>query len=176
MRFLNSISIFFILYLKSSIAVTLDEDIIEAKYISFHNNEKNKIFTSVKLPCNDHNCKAEYGKCIDSNTCKCNPGFIHSPHVLSKKHTCRYKQYKWINCFLFELILPGLGIFYFHSYIYGLMKLIFIPIVYYYWKDAKGFNLFVLTVAGYSLIVIHLIDIINLSRNQIPDMNGIFPY
>lgn len=135
------------------------------------------VYKKVKINCNEFNCKSQYGRCVSEDICECNPGYVHAAYFLSKKHICRYKQFPWIICILLELILPGLGMLYFSNKSYGLAKLFLMPVVYYNWKDSKSaLSTILYSILGYSLIILHVKDLMLLISNQIPDLNGVMPY
>jgi len=147
-----------------------------AQFINFNSGTKNYYFKKVKITCNVHNCKPEYGKCSDDKKfCICNYGFVHAPRVFSKKHICRYNRFRWITCLILELLLPGLGILYFRSFYFGMFKIILIPTVYYHWGNSKGWNLLFISIAGYALIIFHIRDLVLIFPNDLPDRNGVFP-
>lgn len=139
-------------------------------------SSKVKYYKKVKISCNVYNCKPLYGTCDEKKEiCTCMPGQVHVPKLLSKKRICRYQQYNWLYCLVLELLLPGLGILYFNDYLIGLAKIFLIPIVYYYWNDAKGINSLIISVLGWVLIIYHIKDISLLISNNLRDRNGVFP-
>jgi hypothetical protein len=147
-----------------------------AKEIQYFYSSKIKYYKKVKISCNIYNCKPLFGTCDDKKEiCTCMPGQVHVPKLLSKKRICRYKQYTWIYCLIFELLLPGLGILYFNDYMIGLAKIFLIPIVYYYWNDSKGLNSLLISIVGWLLIIYHVRDISLLISNNLRDRNGVFP-
>lgn len=148
------------------------------KQVNFFNaNINSNYYYKVKIKCNIHNCKPEYGRCDEtSNFCICNEGYVHAPKINSKKHICRYKQYIWVKCLIYEILLPGLGIFYYRNYYLGLLKIFIMPYVYYNWGKAEKIKLFFFTLIGYILIVNHIVDLVNIIGNNYEDKNGIYPY
>lgn len=147
-----------------------------AKQILFSSGSSNNYFNKVRITCNIYNCKPMYGTCDNNGKyCSCLPGYVHAPKLFSKKHICRYRQYTWLTCLILELLLPGLGILYFRDMYEGLLKILLIPIVYYYWGESKGIKLVGLSLVGYFLIFLHLKDLSMLIANNLTDRYGIYP-
>lgn len=147
-----------------------------AKQISFYDSE-NSFFEQIRINCNIHNCKPEFGRCsADRKYCQCSRGFLHVPRFNSKKRLCHYSQHSQFNIILLELLLPGLGYLFLGFFNWGVFKVLTIPTVYMYWAVQKGFNLFLISLVGFFLIYSHVRDLLMLFANQQSDREGIPMY
>jgi len=86
-------------------------------------NNRLKLFDSdYILECDNNTCKSGQGKCINTNQCQCEAGFLDDPN-LSINLYCSYKQKKQLTFFLTEFFVPiGIGHILNGRTFYGLIK------------------------------------------------------
>jgi hypothetical protein len=86
-----------------------------------------------KEQCNKINCSEPFGKCSDTFTCQCNPGYVHAPYITKQsRQLCHYHQRSQLISFLLEFIfLCGAGHFYSMRLMTGFLKFMFSYITYF---------------------------------------------
>lgn len=79
--------------------------------------------------CNLNTCKN--GKCVDANTCTCNPGYSQISNSFDKIELCNYKYKFQLITFLLELLFFfGLGHAYSERYSFFIMKFTLISFIF----------------------------------------------
>lgn len=139
--------------------------------------------------CNFLNCGGLYGSCSEKrDACICSEGYVHAPYLTrSKIEYCRYQQKSQMVAFLLELFLVcGIGHFYSMRSMIAFLKLIYSLTSYfiYDYLSAKedhapelSFRKGLFMYLGYFVIgsfcVVHIYDLIMLSKNSYLDGFGI---
>lgn len=132
--------------------------------------------------CSAKNCD----KCISSDVCQCPNGYAQDPkkEVSDEEKSCQYKRKKqWIFFLLEFIFFFGIGHFYAHRILYGLLKMIaFAAIMVCDWfvkrkviknnKSKKSFNV-AMIIAYILYFTWQIIDIILIGINKFKDGKGI---
>jgi len=124
--------------------------------------------------CKPINCHYPYGFCINNKICKCISGYLHVPSISPR--SCGYYQYSHLKALILEILFPGVGCLYIGFKLYGLIKLILLPLTYCVWVDVnvkETFNCCIISLIGYVLIFIQLKDLWLIFTNKMTDKNGV---
>ena len=129
---------------------------------------------SIKALCvQGENCQTNQGFCSQGQ-CICLYGFVTFSKFENPNNTtyCNYHQVNRIAPLVIEIFFPAIGLFFIGRLIHGFIKLSLIIIILLYGKKVLPFNLIV-ALAGYILIILHVVDLICLTFAFYRDGNGI---
>jgi hypothetical protein len=143
-------------------------------------------YVDLNTSCSEKICGRGYGLCVNNtslnntshipptSTCICESGYLHVPELV--KENCAYSQYSGTTTLILEIILPGLGCVYLGWYIWGIAKILLLPIVYYKWMKTsthKFCSCLLISLIGYFLIYIHIRDLVMIISNKMKDYNNV---
>lgn len=147
-----------------------------------YDTSKQSIIYYANGKCSKSNCD----KCISGDVCQCPNGYAQDPdkEVTNEEKSCQYKRKKqWVFFILEFLFFFGIGHFYAHRVLYGLIKfIVFALIIICDWviktkviknyKSKKNFNVgMILAYIGY--FAWQIFDLIFIGINKFNDGKGI---